>query len=246
MRLAVISDTHGNAIAFEAVIKDLQQQSPDAIVFLGDLVMRGPQPVECVELLKSLDPLISIKGNHDHYFSLYSDPADWKPANAKAEMNLRQFIYNKELLAVNDQDWIGGFPTEYKFNHGTFQAELYHASPTSLGKITWPWATTEELDLLHTQDSTQMVLYGHIHHAFIRNANRRLIVNCGSVGLPFDGDNRASYCIVDLEGHNVSVQIRRIAYDFEKIISIAKERSMPDFERFELAIRKANFTYSFN
>jgi putative phosphoesterase len=246
MRLAVISDTHGNAVAFEAVMKDLLQQSPDAIVFLGDLVMRGPQPVECVELLHSLDPLISIRGNHDHYFSRYRDASDWTPTNAKDEMNLRQFIYNKRLLSAAEQSWIGQMPTEYVLKDGNFQAELYHASPYSLGKITWPWAAEEELDALHKADSTQMVLYGHIHHAFTRNAKGRLIVNSGSIGLPFDGDNRASYCVVDIQRPNVSVQIRRVSYDIEKVIRVAKERSMPDVELFEAAVRKGDFTYSFN
>ncbi|NOU96673.1 YfcE family phosphodiesterase [Paenibacillus sp. LMG 31456] len=246
MRLAVISDTHGNGVAFEAVINDLRQQSPDAVVFLGDLVMRGPQPVECLELLNSLDPLTSIRGNHDNYFSRYSDAADWIPKNDKDAMNLRQFIYNKKLLSADEQHWIGHLPTEYVFKIGDFQAELYHASPNSLGKITWPGATEEELDLLHKEDETQLVLFGHIHHAFTRNAKGRLIVNCGSVGLPFDGDNRASYSIIDIQGKNISTQIRRVSYDIERVIRIAKDRSMPDIEPFEEAVRKAVFTYSFN
>jgi putative phosphoesterase len=159
MRLAVISDTHGNAIAFEAVIKDLQQQSPDAVVFLGDLVMRGPQPAECVELLNSLDPIVSIRGNHDNYFSRYQDASDWMPKNAKEEMNLRHFIYNKRLLSDIEQKWIGQLPTEYIFNYGNFRAELYHASPYSLGKIIWPWATSDELDSLHKEETSNMVVY---------------------------------------------------------------------------------------
>lgn len=246
MRLAVISDSHGNAVAFEAVVQDLRQQSPDAIVFLGDLVMRGPQPAECVELLNSLDPLVSIRGNHDHYFARYRDASDWIPKNAKEEMNLRQFIYNKWLLSDAEQHWIGHWPTEYVFNTGHVQAELYHASPVSLGKITWPWAAAEELDALRKEESTRLVLYGHIHHAFMRNANGRLIVNCGSIGLPFDGDNRASYAIIDIDRQNIAVQIRRVSYDIEKVIRIAKDRSMPDTDLFEEAVRKALFTYALN
>ncbi|MFD0681684.1 MULTISPECIES: metallophosphoesterase family protein [unclassified Paenibacillus] len=246
MRLAVISDTHGNAIAFEAVVSDLRQQSPDAVVFLGDLVMRGPQPVECLDLLHSLDPLVSVRGNHDNYFSRYRDGSDWLPKNDKDAMNLRQFMYNKKLLSADEQHWIGHLPTEYVFNIEDFQAELYHASPHSLGTIIWPWATEDELDSLHKEDSTQMVLFGHIHHAFTRNAKGRLIVNCGSIGLPFDGDNRASYSIIDIHGRNISTQIRRVSYDIEKVIRIAKDRSMPDTELFEQAVRKAVFTYSFN
>ncbi|MDF2960640.1 MAG: phosphodiesterase [Paenibacillus sp.] len=244
MRLAVISDTHGNAVAFEAVIKDLREQSPDVVVFLGDLIMRGPQPSECVELLNSLNPVISVRGNHDNYFSRYRDASDWIPKHAKEEMNLRQFIYNKRFLTEAEQNWIGHLPVQSIWKTGDFQVELYHASPDSLGKIIWPWATVEELDSLHKEASTQMVLYGHIHHAFVRNARGRLIVNCGSVGLPFDGDNRASYAIIDINGHDCSVQIRRISYDIERVIRIAKDRLMPDTDLFEQALLQAVFTYS--
>jgi putative phosphoesterase len=245
MRLAVLSDSHGNAVAFEAVIRDLREQSPDAIVFLGDLIMRGPQPLECIDLLNSLNPLATIRGNHDHYFSLYPSPEDWSPKNAKGEMNLRQFTYNKRLLADVDHRWIGELPMEYILKVGDFQAELYHAAPDSLGKIVWPSADADELGLMHKYEETQMVLYGHIHHAFSRCVHGRYVVNCGSIGLPFDGDNRASYCIVDIDGANTHVQIRRIAYDIDKVVNIAEDWDMPDRDRFELAVRKAVFAYSF-
>ncbi|MCS7461249.1 metallophosphatase family protein [Paenibacillus doosanensis] len=245
MRLAVISDTHGNAVAFEAVIRDLRRQSPDAVVFLGDLVMRGPQPAECLELLDSLNPLAVIKGNHDHYFAKYPDAAQWIPKTEKERMNLRQLLYNKQLLSEEQQRYLGCLPVKHLFREGDFQAELYHAAPDSLGKITWPWSLEEELDSLHTDSSTKMVLYGHIHHAYTRNAFGRQIVNCGSVGLPFDGDARASYAIVDIAQGQTAVQIRRIEYDIERVIRIAKERSMPDTDLFERAVRTARFAYSF-
>jgi predicted phosphodiesterase len=155
-------------------------------------------------------------------------------------MNLRQFIYNKRLLANIDHRWIGELPVEYILKVGELQAELYHAAPDSLGKIVWPWAGVDELDLMHKHEETQMVLYGHIHHAFSRCVRGRYVVNCGSIGLPFDGDNRASYCIVDIDGANTHVQIRRIAYDIDKVVKIAEDR-----DRFELAVRKAAFAYSF-
>ena len=244
MRLAILSDTHGNAVAFEAVVQDLRRQSPDAVVFLGDLAMRGPQPAECADLLRSLNPLVAVKGNHDHYFALYPDASAWVPRNAKEEMNRRQLQYNQQLLSAEELRWIGHWPSEHVLRTEGIQAELYHASPASLAAIIWPWAANDELDALGKDASTQLVLYGHIHHAFMRNAGGRLIVNSGSVGLPFDGDNRASYAIIDVEGRDTAVQIRRIAYDIERVIRIAKDRRMPDAERFEEAVRRAVFTYN--
>ncbi|GIP38707.1 metallophosphoesterase [Paenibacillus sp. J31TS4] len=244
MRLAVLSDTHGNAVAFEAVIRDLHKQSPDAVVFLGDLVMRGPQPAECVELLQGLNPLVSVRGNHDQYFARYQNPSDWQPKTAKGELNLRHFIYNTGLLSKEERNWIGGFPTEFLLQDGAFQAELYHASPDSLAKVSWPWSTPDELDELRKHEKTRLVLYGHIHHAFVRSVYGRVIVNSGSIGLPFDRDNRASYCIVDWEGDNLSAQVRRVSYDIDRVIRIARDRAMPDADLFELAVRQAVFPYA--
>ncbi|WP_248926910.1 metallophosphoesterase family protein [Paenibacillus hamazuiensis] len=246
MRLAMISDTHGNAVAFEEVIRDLREQSPDAVVFLGDLVMRGPQPAECAELLSGLNPLVSIRGNHDDYFARYAEVSDWQPKNDKEAMNVRSFEYNKRLLSSAEQRWIGGWPAEHTFFADDMQTELYHAAPGALAKIVWPWAPPEELAALHRHEATRLVCFGHIHHAFTRNAGGRTIVNCGSIGLPFDGDNRASYSIVDIQGANMSVQIRRVSYDIEKVIRVAKQRAMPDVELFELAVRRAEFAYSFS
>ncbi|WP_180956557.1 metallophosphoesterase family protein [Bacillus canaveralius] len=67
----------------------------------------------------------------------------------------------------------------------------------------------EELDKLHTNEKTNLVLFGHVHHAFTRQANGRTIVNAGSAGFSFDGDNRASYAIIDIDQTNLAVQFKK-------------------------------------
>jgi putative phosphoesterase len=243
--MAVISDTHSNAVALQAVIKDIRAQSPDAVVCLGDIVMRGPQPSECIELLHSLNLLATVRGNYDHMFTRFPAAPDWQPQTFKEKLKMRAYEYDTARLSSEEQKWLAGLPTGQTLHIGNTQIELYHASPDSLGKVTYPWAPLEDLDKLHQDDNTHLVLYGHIHHAFVRQAMGRLIVNCGSVGLPFDRDNRASYAIVDIdvENGNIAVQLRRVVYDIEKVIIIAKERSYPDVEFFEYAVRKAVYPY---
>ncbi|TDF99656.1 metallophosphoesterase family protein [Paenibacillus piri] len=243
MRISVISDTHGNAAAFEAVIQDMKRQSPDAVVFLGDAVMRGPQPSECVELLRSLNCEALVRGNYDHIFTRYPASPDWKPETFKDKLKLRAIEYDQGWLSQEEQLWLAHLPVGKTWAMPEIQIEMYHAAPDSLGKVTYPWAPLEELDKLHRHDTTGLVLYGHIHHAYVRQAMGRTVVNCGSVGLPFDRDNRASYAIVDIAGGDISVQLRRVSYDIEKAIRIAKERSMPDADLFEYALRKALYPY---
>lgn len=243
MRLAVVSDTHGNATAFEAVIQDLKDQSPDAVVFLGDIVMRGPQPKECVDLVKSLNPLAVIRGNYDDLFTRFPEPG-WEPSNAKEELVLRAFEYDREQMTEEDQAWLAHLPKELTYEFEEVPTEMYHAGPSSLVEVKYPWATLDELDTLHKNESTRLVLYGHVHHAHTRQGRGRLIVNCGSVGMPFDGDNRASYAIVDFKKQDIAIQLRRVTYDIEAALEAAKSRNMPDIEAFEYALRYARYPYN--
>lgn len=242
MRLAVISDTHGNAIAFEAIIQDLKRQSPDAVVFLGDMVMRGPQPVECIEMVRDLNPLAIIRGNYEDIFNKLPNP-NWTPKHYKEELILRAFEYDANLISKQDQEWLANLPTGHSCLFENIPTEMYHASHDSLVHIVYPWAPLEALDTLHQDEATKLVLYGHIHHAHVRQGNGRLVVNCGSIGLPFDGDNRASYAIIDMHQRDIAVQLRRVTYDIDKAIQLAKDLQMPDVDAFEYALRLAQYPY---
>jgi putative phosphoesterase len=242
MRIATISDMHGNAVAFEAVVEDLKKQSPDAIIFLGDAVIRGPQPAECVDLLRLLNPLVAVRGNYDHLFTRFPKQ-DWTPQDARQKMVLEAFEYDLKYLPQNDQHWLGNLAMEDSLDIDGTKIECYHASPDSLVEVTYPWAPLEELDKLHRDEKTNLVLFGHVHHAFVRQGNGRLVVNSGSIGTPFDGDNRSSYALIDFENNDIAVQLRRVSYDIEKAIKIAKERTMPKVELFEYALRYARYPY---
>lgn len=234
---------HANAVAFEAVINDLRRHGPDAIVCLGDIVMRGPQPRECVEMLRSLNPLVTVRGNFDNRFTRWPGPT-WSPKTYKEELLLRDFEYTCARLPQTDQVWLGNLPVGFSTLIGGLGIELYHAAPGSLVPYTWPWAPVEDLCKLRVNETSKLVLFGHMHHAFVRPAMGFTVVNTGSVGLPFDGDNRASYVIIDLDGYNMAIQIRRVSYDVEAAIQIARSNSMPDVEVFEYALRHADYPYS--
>lgn len=242
MRLAAISDTHGNAVAFEAVVADLKKQSPDAILHLGDVTMRGPQPKECVDLLRSLNPLAVVRGNYDNLFTRWPFPG-FDPSNPKHALVLRSYEYDVARLTSADQEWLGNLPEMLTMHFDGVQTELFHASPRSLREMTHPWATLDQLCALPASPDTRLVLYGHMHHAYARQARGVLVVNAGAIGIPFDGDPRASYAIIDIEGGNIAVQLRRVAYNTEAAIAIARERKMPDLAPFEHGVRHGRYPY---
>lgn len=243
MRIAAISDMHGNAVAFEAVIKDLRQQAPDAILCLGDIVMRGPQPNECLQMLRSLNPLVTVRGNYEHPFTRYPAPG-YQPSSYKQEIVHRSFMYTNPLLSEADKEWLANLPITESLQLAGKRIDLFHASPWSMGEITWPWAPLEELTKLCIDPAADLVLFGHVHHAFIRQAGSRLVVNAGSVGLPFDGNPRASYAIIDIERDDIAAQIRRVAYDLEAAIQVARDCAMPDAELFAYGLRHATYPYA--
>lgn len=242
MRLAAISDIHGNAVAFQAVVDDLRRQSPDVVVCLGDIVMRGPQPKECVDMLRSLNPLVTVRGNFDDRFTRWPSP-DWTPATYKDELLLRDFEFTCATLPETDQAWLGNLPLGFSMSMDGLDIELYHAAPGSLVQYTWPWAPLEDLSKMRVNSSTKLVLFGHMHQPFVRSAQGFTIVNAGSTGLSFDGDNRASYAIIDVTKTDLAIQVRRVSYDVEAAIQVARGRCMPDIEVFEHALRHAAYPY---
>jgi putative phosphoesterase len=242
LRIAAISDIHANAVALEAVVADLRVQAPDAVVCLGDITMRGPQPAEVVDLVRALAPWAVVRGNYDHMFTRKSR-ANWEAKSYKHELALRAYEYDCERLSGADQAWLGNLPTEHRAEVDGVAVELFHAGPDSLNEIVWPWAPLEDLCRLRSDEATQLVLFGHVHHAFVRQAEGCLVVNAGSVGGPYDGDSRASYAVVDINQGSLAVQLRRVAYDVDRTIQIARERSMPDLDALEYGLRQASYPY---
>ncbi|MDF2631069.1 MAG: phosphodiesterase [Symbiobacteriaceae bacterium] len=243
MRLAVISDMHGNGIAFEAVITDLKRQSPDAVLCLGDVTMRGPQPAECVAMLRALGPMAVVKGNQEHLLTRFPWPG-YNAAVPLHELHRRAVEYDRARLSAADQVWLGALPESLTLTFAGVQAELHHAAPGDMHRSLFPWASVDELSALRTDGATRLILVGHIHQPFVRQAHGVQIVNAGSVGYPFDGDPRASYAIIDIDGNSLGAQIRRVPYDIESAIADARDREMPDIAPFAWAIRHAAFPYN--
>ncbi len=211
MRIAIISDVHGNLTALEAVMQDLQQQRPDVIFHGGDLATAGCNPAEVIDLITDAG-WAGVLGNTDE---MLWDDSGLRAMEASAPKlrpllaTLEQFAdATQEMIGSARLEWLRKLPPELRHENMV----LLHASPGNVWRA--PMDTADDQAFIDAYSSLNVgtVIYCHIHRPFIRKVGEMTICNCGSVGSPYDGDPRASYLMIDDE----QPAIRRVEYDVEK------------------------------
>jgi putative phosphoesterase len=217
MRIAVVSDIHGNLTALEAVLADLKLTSPDLIFHGGDLGYGGARPAEVVDRIVELG-WPGVCGNTDEML--------WAPEELQkfAEKSPTfQWMFSAiqdiapEVAARLGEDrmrWLKALPCAQRLS----SMALVHASPSDLWRAPLPDASNEELCEVFGGLETPMVVYAHIHRPFVREMATMTVANTGSVSLSYDGDLRASYLIIDqtrVSADEQKVWIRRVEYDLE-------------------------------
>lgn len=213
MRLAIISDIHGNLPAFEAVVADLRKQYPDSVVCLGDVSFNGLYPQECFDLLMSLHPSCLIKGNTDANFE---ELAEFVPSN-DFERNLHDMIvYGDIRLTDEAKSTFKSWPIasdqvvdgkKLVFCHGSPWRFKDNFSPHNPDFVSF----TERVDAL----GAHAIFCGHTHRRETFRIGDTLVANVGAIGYSFDGDPRPSYGIVDIENGEITCDLRRVEYDSE-------------------------------
>jgi putative phosphoesterase len=222
MATAVLSDIHGNILAFEAVLEDLQrQQDVDQVVVAGDMFTFGPAPDEVLARLRQLPRASILLGNTDRYllegtYPSTCDGGDWQ------DKLLYSFHWTAGRLEGEGLRFLEALPAFQIVSEGGRQLLAVHGSPRSDEEgLT---VETEAGEIQHMPMGSQVAVLacGHTHIPMIRSIGNLQVVNAGSVGLPFDGDPRASYAIIsNLTGNgngSAQVQLRRVAYDVEKAV----------------------------
>jgi predicted phosphodiesterase len=233
MRVAVISDIHGNRHALEAVLADISATGADAIWCLGDLVGYGADPNDCVALILD-NAHLCLAGNHD--LAATGDIAidDFSRGAAIAAQ------WTKEILLPRSLDLLKGLPS-----HATEESiGLYHASPRD---PIWEYvlsALLAELCLEHTDHQINLIGHSHIALSFSRHdgelatgesrrdqdeaslAEGQWLLNPGSVGQPRDGDPRAAWLLLDIDRKHA--QWRRVDYDIAGAQAAIRAARLPE------------------
>ncbi|MBO0992553.1 metallophosphoesterase family protein [Bacillus sp. SD088] len=225
MKVAFLSDIHGNATALEAVIEDIKDKRVDQIFVLGDICFRGPEPKRSLELVQSLGCDV-IKGNADEW--VVRGVQEGEVPSQALEIMQQEREWTHAQLGEADVAYLQNLPTEINTTLKGINIHAFHATPNSLFDVVPAFASNEQLqDRLMIQEA-DVYLYGHIHTAYIRFINGKTVVNLGSVGLPFDGVNKASYCLIDLEDGRAQSSIVRVNYNIDETIHKLQQSDYPN------------------
>jgi predicted phosphodiesterase len=227
MRIVVLSDIHGNLTAFEAVLADIQRAAPDTVFHGGDLSDGGSSPVEIIDQIRDLG-WQGVMGNGDemlHRPESLEEFAAQSSAPSQLWTSVREMAEaTRSMLASSRLSWLSQLPSVI------LQPDLglVHASPQSCWKALPPSASDEELGRIYCSLGKALVVFGHTHLPAIRKTSivPELLVNTGSVGLPYDGDPRPSYLMLD---GNVP-SIRRVEYDLDKELKRLSSSTLPHAE----------------
>ena len=237
MKIAFISDIHGNAIALDAVLQDIENQGIDKIYVLGDICYRGPEPKRSLDLVRNLHTEV-IKGNADEW--VVRGVRKGEVADKVLELMNLERLWIVEQLEPSDIDYLESLPAQLNLTIEDVEISAFHATPTSLFDIVLPNADDNQIEtsLMQAQNA-QIFVYAHIHKPYIRYLNGKVIINIGSVGLPFDGLTKASYGLVEVEDGHIKTSIRRVNYDLKSVVALYHEVQYPNAEMMSKVIRTA-------
>ena len=212
------------------MLADVDQREVDAMVCLGDHAQGGPQPVECLELLRGLE-CPAVMGNSDH-FLLTLDPGEEEVTQGQIERaKWSQSQLSDDLLAFHRS-----FPPTVELDIGDGRSLLaFHATPRSREELVGPWMEEEEFRAPFEGLRATVFAGGHSHQQWARRLGDGYYVNPGSVGLPVDhlqsGPTRAEvaaeYAIVTVDD-SVTVEFRRVPFDVAELLESVETSGIPN------------------
>ncbi|MFC1959754.1 metallophosphoesterase family protein [Chloroflexota bacterium] len=238
MRLAVLADIHGNVDALNAVLADLDAAGgADQTWILGDLIAFGPAPVATLDVIRQLpeDTTKVIQGNTDRYVTTWARPNAERPTAETWAQHI-QFMQQREANFTWTAQQISGEDAIYLLGLGTDldlivkgygPVVAFHAGPDDDEMVLLSYTPEDViLDSLMIREG-RLALAGHTHRGMDLQLEGWRFVNPGSVGLPFDHDQRAAYALITFEDGAATVDLRRVAYDVNGVIAALEASDHP-------------------
>jgi predicted phosphodiesterase len=226
VRLALVSDQHGNDVAFAAVVEDLDRIGVDEVVCLGDAVQGGSQPAETLERLHALG-CATVLGNADAFLL---DPTASREPSTERQLEVREWTLSR-LGARLDE--IRAFePVVHRELDGV-RLFFCHGSPASYDDVLLPELGPAALGPFQGHDAA-LLAGGHTHLQWTRRIGDALYVNPGSVGISYDRHAEplalrplAEWALVTIENGAVAVEFRQVPYSVDDVRAAAARSGRP-------------------
>jgi putative phosphoesterase len=218
MKLGLLGDIHGNALALEAVLASVSELGVDRLLITGDLVGYYFQPEKVLDLLSKWNHII-VRGNHeDMLASIRMDSTSLPKIEAKYGIGLRLAL---EQLSTTQLDTLTNLPMTKYIEIDRCNLLLCHGSPWDTDKYIYPDASEEIIEKCASVDA-DIVIMGHTHYPMSREIDSTLLVNPGSVGQPRNKRPGAAWAILDTEKKDVT--FRNENYNIQSVVNEAVRR----------------------
>lgn len=253
MKIAIISDIHGNLEALKATLNDIEKRKVDKIICLGDTIAKGIHPKKCIELIRKNCEIV-LQGNCDFYFSSEHDNINEMP-----EQEQKRIKWNQSLISKEDREYLLNLPFCYEFYMSGSLVRLFHATPVAnniailnVDSIETKYQMFLPSKNTVSQNIADVVIYAHIHHPYMDKIYNKTIINVGSVGNSFDAirnknkdsnaleTTKSNYLIIEGEygskeySSDISFQFIKVPYNIDKELEDEKLNIEKENYRFEL------------
>lgn len=220
MKIAAISDIHGNIYSLMKVLEDIDEQKVDLVVCLGDLVGYGPHPNEVIALIKRRD-IPCIKGNYDASvvdggFTFIRDTS----------INSFSLPWAVEEVRASNKYYLSQLPTKLDYDINGLKVIFTHGSPYKINE--YLFEDGENTKKVMEEISEDVLICAHTHIPSYKKFGNKVFINVGSVGKPKIGRPNATYALIEIkEDKTIDVKFRELEYDYKKIVKDAQMLHFP-------------------
>lgn len=225
MKIAFISDIHGNLEALNAVLEDIEKRNVEKTYCLGDLVGYGPNPNEVVEIIRKME-IESVMGNYDDAigFEKESCGCAYNPGR-ETEVGDESINWTIKNTSKKNKEFLKSLPMKKTVEVEGIKILLVHGSPLNyLLEYVKPNISSERLKEITDNVDADIIINGHTHLMMAKHINGKTILNPGSVGRTKDGEPLATYLILNVEKGIYNYEFIKVKYDVkttvEKIVKV--------------------------
>jgi len=227
MRVAVITDIHANLPALEAVLELIDGEGVDRLYCGGDLVGYGPHPNEVCALVDERG-IPTIYGNYDYAIARDLEDCGCAYVN-RHDREVGQLSVDWTLAHTNQRskDFMRELPFDLRFELSSKRVRLVHGSPRKVNEYLFEDKPARTFERIAAQADCDILVFGHTHKPWVHQYGDVLLVNCGSVGKPKDGDPRAAFALLTVKDGNVGVTIPRVRYPAVRVADEVRAAGLP-------------------